>query len=85
MNAYCKLEELCGNVQEPLNGLLKGSIRSTRQILLSCLAYEDEELTLVDVGKMIDHTNLKAIRSNLLQLVGASIPEPKEEDKVKNE
>jgi hypothetical protein len=64
--------------------LLKGfdmdemSADDIRALLWACLVWEDKDLTLEDVGDMIDMHNMPAVIKALTGSIFASFPDPEE-------
>jgi len=86
LNAFAELEEIYGDVTEALDGLEKGSFKAIRAILFAILKSQDEELTLVKVGKMINMSNIVEITNKLTATAENSLPELDEgEAEEKNE
>jgi len=86
LNAFAELEEIYGDVTEALDGLEKGSFKAIRAILFAILKSQDEELTLVKVGKMINMSNIVEITNKLTETAENSLPELDEgEAEEKNE
>ena len=79
LNAFAELEEIYGDVTEALDGLEKGSFKAIRAILFAILKSQDEELTLVKVGKMINMSNIVEITNKLTATAENSLPEEKNE------
>ena len=80
LNAFAELEEIYGNVTEALDGLEKGSFKAIRAILFAILKNQNEELTLVKVGKMINMSNIVEITDKLNKTAQNSLPELDEEE-----
>ena len=85
MNAYCELESIYEDLDIAFKELDKGKMKAIRAILFSCMAYEDEDLTLLKVGQMINDTNIGQIADDLLELVGGALPEVEENEKNEDE
>ena len=86
LNAFAELEEIYGDVTEALDGLEKGSFKAIRAILFAILKSQNEELTLVKVGKMINMSNIVEITNKLTATAENSLPELDEgEAEEKNE
>jgi len=86
LNAFAELEEIYGDVTEALDGLEKGSFKAIRAILFAILKSQNEELTLVKVGKMINMSNIVEITNKLTETAENSLPELDEgEAEEKNE
>jgi hypothetical protein len=70
--------------QETGKDLLKGfdmddmSADDIRALLWACLVWEDKDLTLEDVGDMIDMRNMPAVIKALTSSVFAAFPDPEE-------
>jgi len=79
LNAFAELEEIYGDVTEALDGLEKGSFKAIRAILYAILKSQNEKLTLVKVGKMINMGNLVEITNKLNVTAEKSLPEITEE------
>lgn len=75
LNAFAELEEIYGDVTEALDGLEKGSFKAIRAILFAILKNQNEELTLVKVGKMINMSNIVEITNKLTETAENSLPE----------
>lgn len=80
LNAFAELEEIYGNVTEALDGLEKGSFKAIRAILYAILKSQNEELTLVKVGKMINMSNIVEITEKLNITAQNSLPELDEDE-----
>ena len=86
LNAFAELEEIYGDVTEALDGLEKGSFKAIRAILFAILKSQNEELTLLKVGKMINMSNIVEITNKLTAIAETSLPELSEEEvEEKNE
>lgn len=86
LNAFAELEEIYGDVTEALDGLEKGSFKAIRAILFAILKSQNEELTLLKVGKMINMSNIVEITNKLTTIAETSLPELSEEEvEEKNE
>ena len=83
LNAFAELEEIYGDVTEALDGLEKGSFKAIRAILYAILKSQNEELTLLKVGKMINMSNIVEITNILNETAESSLPELDEEQKSK--
>ena len=79
LNAFAELEEIYGDVTEALDGLEKGSFKAIRAILYAILKSQNEKLTLVKVGKMINMSNIVEITNILNSTAQDSLPELDEE------
>jgi len=81
LNAMSKFEEITNtssfSIGENMNA------RTIRALLFSCLYYEDKELTVEDVGNMIDIENMNYISEKLNELI--KINTPKESNNIPNE
>lgn len=75
LNAFAELEEIYGDVTEALDGLEKGSFKAIRAILYAILKSQNEELTLLKVGKMINMSNIVEITNKLNETAENSLPE----------
>jgi len=80
LNAFAELEDVYGNVTEALDGLEKGSFKAIRAILYAIMKSQNEKLTLVKVGKMINMDNLVEITEKLNRTAENSLPELDEEE-----
>lgn len=80
LNAFAELEEIYGDVTEALDGLEKGSFKAIRAILYAILKSQNEKLTLVKVGKMINMSNIVEITNVLNATAQDSLPELDEEE-----
>ena len=79
LNAFAELEEIYGDVTEALDKLKKGSFKAIRAILFAILKSQNDKLTLVKVGKMINMSNIVEITNKLNMTAEQSLPELTEE------
>ena len=79
LNAFAELEEIYGDVAEALDGLEKGSFKAIRALLFAILKSQNDKLTLVKVGKMINMSNIVEITNKLNMTAEQSLPELTEE------
>jgi len=61
LNSFCELEEKFGDINKAFAALGKGTMKSTRTLLWAGLIHEDETLTEIQVGDMIDFKNLQEV------------------------
>lgn len=81
LNALALIEEKYGDIQKAAELVNEGKISVLRTVLWAGLIYEDKALTELQVGDMVDITNLEAIAEAIGQAFGAAVPEQKEEGK----
>lgn len=81
LNAFAELEELYGDPTKALEGLEKGSFKAIRDVLYAMLKSQNPKLTLLQVGKMINMSNIVEITNKINASAMNSLPEADEETK----
>lgn len=78
LNAFAVLEETYGSVDKAMDELCKGSVKAILHVLRAGLLHEDEDLTVTEVGKLFDLSQIKEIG----ELINIAITEavPPQED-----
>lgn len=82
LNAFAELEELYGDMNAVFEAMQKGSIKAIRAMLWAGLVHEDKELTIEQVGSMIDMSNINDVVETVSKAIGEALP--KVEDDGKN-
>lgn len=86
LNAYAELEDMYGTVSGALEALNSGSIKAIRAVLWTGLIHEESNddgtynLTLKQVGAMIDGQSLPVLMEIINASMNESAPEEDEED-----
>lgn len=75
LNAFAELEEIYGDFETAMNEMSKGSIKAVRSILWAGLVHEDENLTIKQVGSMIDMSNIKEVMAVISKAISEAMPE----------
>lgn len=78
LNALIALEEIDGTVNEVMEKLQKGSLKAVRSLLWAGLLREDPDITMQQVGAMIDMNSLPIIAEAITKAVEGAMPEQKE-------
>lgn len=81
MNAFVEIEETYDSFFEAFADMENMKIKAIRCFVHACLIHEDENLTLKQVGKMINHNNLEYVVSCLSKAVDDNMPEAEEGQK----
>lgn len=76
LNAFAELEEHFGTLDAAMEQMQKGSIKAFRIILWAGLIHEDENLTIKQVGAMIDLPTLYDLTKKIEEAMGDALPEP---------
>lgn len=74
MNAFAELEDLYDDFQTAMESATKGSIKAVRAMLWAGLVHEDENLTIKDVGSMIDMSNIRYVVDIISKAVTEAMP-----------
>jgi len=75
LNAMVLFEEATGKSLFDKGTLNSMKAKDTRALLWACLKREDPNLTLEDVGKMIDSSNIAEVSQKLMEALAVAIPE----------
>lgn len=79
LNAYCLAEEITGrNYMKSIEDL---SFKDIRALLFAGLKHEDPNLTIENVGEMIDVNNLSVVSDALSAAFVTSMPAPEDATK----
>lgn len=81
LNAFAELEELYGDFQVAMDAMTKGSIKAIRAMLWAGLIHEDENLTIKQVGSMIDMTNINEVMTSITKAINEAMPKVSETEK----
>jgi len=81
LNAFAELEEMYGDPTKALDGLEKGSFKAIRDVLYAMLKTQNPKLTLLQVGKMMNMSNIVEITNKINASAMNSLPEADEETK----
>lgn len=86
LNSFVDLEEEYGNINDALAAMQKGNIKALRAVLWAGLHHEDESLTPISVGAMIDLPSLEDLIKKLTFVLSDSLVEetPKEDGEESN-
>ncbi|HSA06148.1 MAG TPA: hypothetical protein P5556_03105 [Candidatus Gastranaerophilales bacterium] len=78
LNAFAELEEIYGSIDKALNELSEGRVKAIINFLWAGLIHEDETLSIKDVGKMFDLSQIQEIGSLINKAIILAIPEQKD-------
>ena len=89
-NAFIALEEKFGTIDEALKALDNKngglSLKSARTFIWAGLVHEDENLTEMEVGKMISGIDeLNELAEKMNEALNGSLPDAKDKKEVKND
>lgn len=74
LNAFAELEEAYGTIDTALEKLNTGSIKAIRKLLWAGLLHENPDIKELDVGNMVDTSNIKEFSESLAQALTAAMP-----------
>lgn len=74
LNAFAELEGIYGDFQTAMEAMSNGSIKAVRAMLWAGLVHEDENLTIKDVGSMIDMSNIGYVVETISKAVSEAMP-----------
>jgi len=80
LNTLVDLEEEYGDIEVAFEGLSSGKMKPTRKLLWIALKHEDENLTEMEVGKLIPLNKVGEIATKLKETLTVSIPESNEKN-----
>lgn len=81
MNAMCEFEKVTGkNFFEFSSNASKMSASDLRAFLWACLIHEDKNLTIEEVGQMINGENIEAISQSLIKAQVLNTPETSKDE-----
>ena len=83
LNAMCEFNETTGKNIFKLEGDFTPP--DIRALLWASLIHEDENLTLKDVGKMVNLQNMEYISLKVMEAYTVAVPEKKEAEEENNE
>lgn len=75
LNAFAELEELYGDINTAFEAMQRGSIKAIRAMLWAGLVHEDKNLTLEQVGSMIDMSNINEVVSAISKAISEAMPQ----------
>lgn len=75
LNAMAELEERYGDVQSAFDALDSGSFKAIRFMLWAGLVHNDENLTEMQVGKLIDMSTLQEMVDSMTSAISDNLPE----------
>lgn len=81
MNAYVYLEDTFGGVQEALESLQQGRVKSVLEILKAGCLHEDENVTTQQIGSGIGLPDLEVLAAKINEALGLSMPEVNKDGK----
>ncbi len=84
LNAFAELEEIYESADAAMAALSKGSIKAIINVLRAGLLHENESLTVKEVGKMFDISQIPEVCELINRAIEISIPEQKEKTESKN-
>lgn len=82
LNSFAELEERFGSIDEAMEEIRKGKIKSIRLVLWLGLLNDDPELTEQQTGSIILIPELPMLTDKIFEAIGVSLPEPEEEDEI---
>ena len=65
LNVFAELEDIYGDPTKALDGLEKGSFKAIRDVLYTMLKTRNPKLTLLEVGKMINMSNIVEVTNKI--------------------
>jgi K+/H+ antiporter YhaU regulatory subunit KhtT len=74
LNAMAELEERYGEVQKAFDALDAGSFKAIRCVLWAGLLHSDENLTEMQVGKLIDMTTIQTVIDSMTSAMSENLP-----------
>lgn len=74
LNAFAEIEDAYGDIELAMQKMQAGSPKALRILLWAGLLHENEELTLKEVGKMLDMAGIQDLTHILVQGLGAHTP-----------
>ena len=75
LNAFCELEEAYGTMDKAMAAMKDGSVKAVRAVLWAGLIHEDPELTIQQVGSLIDFHSLNNVVKQLGIALEDALPE----------
>jgi len=83
LNSMASLEDAYGDIDEIMGAMNKGKIKAIRAMLWAGLANNEEQLTELQVGALIDIRDMPDIMATLNDAMPKDMPAPAEEtDKI---
>lgn len=74
LNAFAEIEEAYGDIEEAMKAMEKGSIKALRLLLWSGMLHESEDITIKEVGRMIDMAGIQDLNGVIVEGLGAHMP-----------
>lgn len=74
LNAFAELEEAYGSVDGAMQALSDGSVKAILNVLRAGLLHENEELTLKEVGKLFDLSQIKQVGELINTAITEAVP-----------
>ena len=84
LNALAELEDKYGTVDEAFKMLDSGSFKAIRFVLWAGLSDSDETLTEMQVGKLLDTSNMEEVVQQLGKAFAKDMPDKKDEGSIPN-
>ena len=90
LNAFAEIEEMFGSIEDAMNALEKGSIKSVRALLWASLIHEetdengDPKITPKQVGSWINLSQLNELAQKLGEAIQAALPEDAQGEEGEN-
>ncbi len=82
LNAMAELEEIYGSVDKAFAALETNSLKAVRNVLWAGLVHQDETLTAVQVGNLIDMQTLSDLMGSLNVALGSDMPDSDEAEAI---
>ncbi len=78
MNALCELEDMYGDIKNAIGNFKEKPIKTVRAFIYAMLKSQDEKITLMKAGALIDTKNFNEVIDAITQLIEEAFPENEE-------
>ena len=80
MNALCELEDIYGDTKVAIGNFKEKPIKTVRSFIYAMLKSQDEKITLMKAGALIDTKNFNQVIDAITELIEEAFPENEETD-----
>ena len=80
MNALCELEDMYGDINKAIGNFKEKPIKTVRAFIYAMLKSQDEKITLMKAGALIDTKNFNEVIDAITQLIEEAFPENEESE-----
>ena len=78
MNALCELEDMYGDIKKAIGNFKEKPMKTVRAFIYSMLKSQDEKITLMKAGALIDTKNFNQVVDAIKELIEEAFPENEE-------